>query len=174
MVLVNFGIDEEGRYLGNTFGVNMFETFNEIWKEFLESGRINTNEYRRMTLPQYYNTVDEFSRPLTDPANPVFQSGLRLENIRTGIVPCPFAEEFKKHGDVKRFADEYIPTIRSWNQSIFMGALDDSRPMQERQELIESSPPNIENITTCPWRHHADFRYRDHRRARCLISLFDF
>ena len=138
MVLVNFGIDEEGRYLGNTFGVNMFETFNEIWKEFLESGRISTNEYRRMTLPQYYNTVEEFSRPLTDPANPVFQSGLRLENIRTRIVPCPFAEEFKKHGDVKRFADEYIPTIRSWNQSIFMGALDDSRPMQERQELIES------------------------------------
>jgi hypothetical protein len=101
-----------------------------------------------MTLPQYYNTVEEFSRPLTDPANPVFQSGLRLENIRTRIVPCPFAEEFKKHGDVKRFADEYIPTIRSWNQSIFMGALDDSRPMQERQELIN---PIMERTIKGSW-----------------------
>ena len=137
-MLVNFGRDEEGRYLGNTFGVNMFDTFNEIWNEFLENGRISREEYVRMTLPQYYNTVEEFSAPLTDPASPVYQSGLRLVDVHTRIVPCPFAEEFKTHGNVKRFANAYIPTIRSWNQSIFLGALDESRPLEERQELIES------------------------------------
>ena len=138
LVLVNFGRDEEGRYLGNTFGVNMFDTFNEIWNEFLENGRISREEYVRMTLPQYYNTVEEFSAPLTDPASPVYQSGLRLVDVHTRIVSCPFAEEFKTHGNVKRFANAYIPTIRSWNQSIFLGALDESRPLEERQELIES------------------------------------
>jgi len=138
LVLVSFGRDEEGRYLGNTFGVNMFDTFNEIWNEFLENGRISREEYVRMTLPQYYNTVEEFSAPLTDPASPVYQSGLRLVDVHTRIVPCPFAEEFKTHGNVKRFANAYIPTIRSWNQSIFLGALDESRPLEERQELIES------------------------------------
>ena len=138
LVLVNFGRDEEGRYLGNTFGVNMFDTFNEIWNEFLENGRISREEYVRMTLPQYYNTVEEFSAPLTDPASPVYQSGLRLVDVHTRIVPCPFAEEFKTHGNVKRFANAYIPTIRSWNQSIFLGALDESRPLEERQELIGS------------------------------------
>ena len=138
LVLVNFGRDEEGRYLGNTFGVNMFETFNEIWKEFMEGGRISRGEYQRMTLPQYYNTVEEFTQPLTDPTSPVYLSGLRMVDIHTNIVPCPFAEEFKRHGDRERFADEYIPTIRSWNQSIFMGALDESRPIKERQELIEN------------------------------------
>ena len=95
MVLVNFGIDEEGRYLGNTSGINMFDTFNEIWKEFLEDGRITEEEYLRMTLPQYYNTVEEFSHPLVEVDHPVYQSGLRLENIHTAIIPCPFAEEFK-------------------------------------------------------------------------------
>ena len=138
LVLVNFGRDEEGRYLGNTYGVNMFDTFNEIWNEFLENGRISREEYVRMTLPQYYNTVEEFSAPLTDPASPVYQSGLRLVDVHTRIVPCPFAKEFKTHGNVKRFANAYIPTIRSWNQSIFLGALDESRPLEERQELIES------------------------------------
>ena len=138
LVLVNFGRDEEGRYLGNTSGVNMFDTFNEIWNEFLEDGRISREEYQRMTLPQYYNTVEEFSAPLSDPASPVYQSGLRLVDIHTRIVPCPFAEKFKTHGDAKRFANAYIPTIRSWNQSIFLGALDESRPLAERQELIES------------------------------------
>ena len=113
MVLVNFGIDEEGRYLGNTSGINMFDTFNEIWKEFLEDGRITEEEYLRMTLPQYYNTVEEFSHPLVEIDHPMYQSGLRLENIHTAIIPCPFAEEFKTHGDRKRFADDYIPTIRS-------------------------------------------------------------
>ena len=91
-----------------------------------------------MTLPQYYNTVEEFSNPLVEPDGPVYQSGLRLENIHTAIIPCPFAEEFKDHGNNKRFADAYIPTIRSWNESIFLGALDDSRSMKEKEELIES------------------------------------
>ena len=72
MVLVNFGIDEEGRYLGNTSGINMFDTFNEIWKEFFEDGRITEEEYLRMTLPQYYNTVEEFSHPLVEVDHPVY------------------------------------------------------------------------------------------------------
>ena len=70
MVLVNFGIDEEGRYLGNTSGINMFDTFNEIWKEFLEDGRITEEEYLRMTLPKYYNTVEEFFNPLVEVDHP--------------------------------------------------------------------------------------------------------
>ena len=138
MVLVNFGIDEEGRYLGNTSGINMFNTFNEIWNDFLEGGRITEEEYLRMTLPQYYNTVEEFSHPLVKVDHPVYQSGLRLENIHTAIIPCPFTEEFKNHGDSKRFVDDYIPTIRSWNESIFAGALGNSRSPKEKNDLIES------------------------------------
>ena len=42
------------------------------------------------------------------------------------------------HGDRKRFADDYIPTIRSWNESIFAGALDDSRSPKDKKDLIES------------------------------------
>ena len=68
----------------------------------------------------------------------MYQSGLHLENIHTAIIPCPFAEEFKIHRDNKRFADDYIPTIRSWNESIFAGALDDSRSPKDKKDLIES------------------------------------
>lgn len=137
LVLVNFGIDEQGRYLGNTGGVNMFDTFHEIWQEFLQAGRITDVEYRAMTLPQYYNTVEEFSAPLVDEDNPCYQAGLRLEQIETAVVPCPFAEEFKAHKDVKRFADGLIPTIRSWNQSIYYAGLDRGRVVTERKQLLE-------------------------------------
>jgi hypothetical protein len=38
LVLVIFCKDEAGRYLGNTGGVNMFETFNALWQRFAAEG----------------------------------------------------------------------------------------------------------------------------------------
>ena len=137
LVLINFARDEQGRYLGNTGGVNMFDTFNQIWLDFLQQDRISREEYENMTLPQYYNTVEEFSAPLVDADDPVYQAGLRLDHIDTRIVKCPYAESFNEHGDAARFAEEYIPTIRSWNESIFFNALSDARPHEERRQLIE-------------------------------------
>jgi len=137
LVLINFARDEQGRYLGNTGGVNMFDTFNQIWLDFVDAGRIARDEYENMTLPQYYNTVEEFSAPLTDPDDPVYRAGLRLEHIDTRLVLCPFAESFREHGDAARFAEEYIPTIRTWNESIYFNGLSPERPLPERQQIIE-------------------------------------
>jgi len=122
-VLVNFGKDEAGRYLGNTGGVNMFDTFNALWRRFATDGVITGEEYVTMTFPQYYKTVEEFTQPLTDTASPVYRAGLRLEQCETRVVPCPFAAEFRQHGDAARFARDYIPTLRSWTESTFLAAL---------------------------------------------------
>ena len=116
----------------------MFNNFNANWQSFLADGVITEQEYQAMTLPQYYNTVEEFSAPLLDNSSDVYKAGLRLESIETAVVPCPFAEDFKIHGDARKFAKAYIPTIRSWNESVFAGALSSDRPKQERQELIEA------------------------------------
>ena len=137
LVLINFGTDEQGRYLGNTGGVNMFDTFNQIWQSFVDDKRVSQEEYQNMTLPQYYNSVEEFSAPLLKSDEAVYQAGLRLDHIDTRIVKCPYAEDFKLHGDSIRFAREYIPTIRSWNESIFFNGLSSDRPLKERRELIE-------------------------------------
>ena len=137
MVLVNFCRNEHGQHLGNTGGVNMFNTFNEIWQSFLNNGRITVQEFENMTLPQYYHTKEEFAAPLVDPQNPCHLAGLRLESIETGVVPCPFAQAFKVDNDVEKFATGLIPTVRSWNQSIFAGGLDSGRSTEERNQLIE-------------------------------------
>jgi len=137
LVLVNFGKDEAGRYLGNTGGVNMFDTFNALWQRFAADGTIGTGEYVRTTLPQYYKTVEEFTGPLTDTASPVYRAGLRLEQCKTGVVPCPFAAEFRQHRDAARFAREYIPTLRSWTESTFLAALSPDRPLEERRAIID-------------------------------------
>ena len=54
LVFLNFCRDENGKYLGNTKGVNMFGNFSQNWKDYFDQGRINLNEYQRMTLPQYF------------------------------------------------------------------------------------------------------------------------
>ena len=137
MALVNFCRDRQGRYLGNTGGVNMFDTLNAIWREMVDQGRVSGQEYRNMTLPQYYRTVEEFSEPLINRNSACYRAGLRLDSIETGVVPCPFAGQFKVDRNPKKFADGLIPTIRSWNQSIFCAGLDPNRPVEERRQLIE-------------------------------------
>ncbi|MFK7894122.1 MAG: hypothetical protein AB8B63_25125 [Granulosicoccus sp.] len=137
LVLVNFCIDEQGRYLGNTGGVNMFNNFNANWQSFVNDGIITEQEYESMTLPQYYNSVEEFVEPLTNSSSDVYKAGLRLVDIETAIVPCPFAEDFQRHQNAEQFAKAYIPTIRSWNESTFLGALSANRSNAERQQIIE-------------------------------------
>ena len=158
LVLVNFCRDESGRYLGNTGGVNMFDTFNQIWRDFVAAGRITEAEYKNMTLPQYYNTVEEFSRPLTDESDQCYRAGLRLESIETRIVRCPFAAEFQRHNDAKIFADGLIPTLRSWNESIFAAALNPSRPKKQRAEIINDYYNTYHNlIQQNPHQHGMDY-----------------
>ncbi len=137
LVLVNFGIDDEGRYLGNTGGINMFDTFDAIWRGFVENGTISEAEYAAMTLPQYYKTVQEFRAPLDDRHSQVSQAGLSVEHCETRVVPCPFAAEFDNHGDAARFASDYVPTLRSWSAATFRAALDTGRPDDERDRIVD-------------------------------------
>ena len=157
-MLVNFCIDEQGRYLGNTGEVNMFDTFNDIWQQFVDEGAITDEEYRRMTLPQYYNTVPEFSAPFLDATDEVYQAGLRLVDIETRITPCPYAADFRRHGERQRFADAYIPTIRTWNESTYLGAVSPTRPLEERKAIIESFYDTYkQRVLAEPDRHHMDY-----------------
>jgi hypothetical protein len=115
----------------------MFDTVNALWQRFASEGVITSDEYVRMTLRQYYRTVEEFTRPLTDPESPVYRAGLRIERCETRTVPCPFATAFREHGDAARHAREGTPALRSWTESAFFAALSPKRPQSERQSIIE-------------------------------------
>ncbi|MEM7226080.1 MAG: SAM-dependent methyltransferase [Pseudomonadota bacterium] len=158
LVIANFCRDESGRYLGHTEGVDMFDTFNRIWRECLADGRIEQAEYLAMTLPQYYKAVEEFAAPLQDEENPVHQAGLRLEHMETRVTPCPYAADFRRHGDAARFAKAYVPTLRSWTESTFHAGLAQSRPAEERQRLIDSYYARYEDLVReAPDGHAMDY-----------------
>lgn len=137
LVLANFCIDPQGRYLGNTGGANMFDTFARHWRDLLAAGRITEAEYRAATFQQFYKSVDEFAAPFRDALSPVSQAGLRLDHVATEVTACPYAEAFRDHGDARRFAADYVPTLRSWSETVFAGALDPARPAAMRAAIVD-------------------------------------
>ena len=132
LVLYNFGIDEEGRYLGNTGGVNMFDTFDRLWRGIglSEAEVLGTN------FPQVYRTVDEFTAPFA--AGPVADAGLELVSAKTLVTPCPFARRYAEGGQsAAEFATSYVPTLRSWSEPTFANGLKGRAP-DERAALLDA------------------------------------
>lgn len=158
LALFNFGIDEEGRYLGHTGGVSMFDIFNELWAELAEEGVITSEEYADTNFPQCYRTVEQFTAPLRDPDSPVYRAGLRLEHVETHVVGCPYARAYASHRDAQMFARSYIPTLRSWSESVFLTGLSADRSEQERRGIVDRFYDSYEErVHQSPEGHAMDY-----------------
>ncbi len=161
LVFINFGIDEDGRYLGNTGGVNMFNTFNDIWHELHEDKLITHDELIDATFSQFYRTREEFCAPLVDPSSDVYQSGLRLISAHTNVVKCPYRAAYEAAGSTmssQEFATSYIPTLRSWSETVFATALDSDRPENTRAALVDLFYQRYEDrVAADPTGHAMDY-----------------
>lgn len=158
LALFNFGIDEQGRYLGGTGGENMFDTFNELWAQMRDDSIITAHEYLSTNFPQTYRTVEEFTEPFTAPEHPVYAAGLRLEHVETRVVDCPFAMSFVEHKDAKRFAREYIPTLRSWSEATFVGGLSKARSAAQVADIVDEFYGRYESrVADSPTGHAMDY-----------------
>ena len=158
LVLANFCEDEEGRHLGGTGGVDMFDTFAKHWRALFERGEISSAEFRAGTLPQYYKTLEEFVAPFGDAGSPVRQAGLVLDHAFTRVTKCPYAADFEAKGDPVAFARAYLPTLRSWTESTFFGALDPARDVAERQAIVDRFYATYEaDVADAPEGHGMDY-----------------
>lgn len=168
LVFMNFGKDEEGRYLGNTGGVNMFDTFHLHWKALADEGRITADEYVRATFPQFYRTKEEFSAPLVDRNSAVHEAGLRLISAHTGVVGCPYRAAYDESAgtmSAREFAVSYIPTLRSWSETVFLNALDPGRPADERAAIVDAFYQRYEDMVAAdPAGHAMDY-------VHCYIAI---
>ena len=154
----NFGIDDQGRYLGHTGGISMFDTFDRLWRELAAEGVITAAEYARTNFPQVYRTADQFAAPLRDTTNQVYRAGLRLEHLGQTHLECPYAVAFREHGDAQRFAREYIPTLRSWSEPTFANGLSADRPPADRQKILDTFFGRYESLVAAePAGHGMDY-----------------
>lgn len=159
LCLFNFGIDEEGRYLGNTGGVNMFDTFAQLWAGLREDGIITAEEFANTNFPQCYRTEAQFTAPLLDEDGPVYQAGLRLEHVEARVVRCPFEQAFTESGgDPSDFARDYIPTLRSWSEPTFVNGLDAARGAEEKATIIDTFYGRYQDLVAdAPEGHAMDY-----------------
>ena len=137
LLTVNLALADDGRHMGNTGGVNMFDVMNRLWRALADDGTITEPEYRRTTIPQFYRTPAEFHAPLLDSDGPVHRTGLRLVRAETRFTPCPYAARFVRDGDAERFAETYVPNTRTWSETVFVNALDAARPLAQRQAIVD-------------------------------------
>ena len=158
LVFANFCEDEQGHYLGHTGGVNMHDTFAKHWRNLVKDGTISEAEFKRANFVQFYKTKEDFIAPLQNPGSPVSKAGLVLEKAFTRTTGCPYAADFKRKGDATAFAKAYIPTLRSWSESTFMGGLDPSRPAQDRMTIVNRFYDAYEaEVATAPEGHGMDY-----------------
>ena len=159
-VALNFGIDEHGRYLGNTGGRHMFDTFDALWRGLLEEGRIDRAEYDRATFAQHYRTTEEFVAPLVDDSSPVRAAGLRLVEAKSLYTRCPFEEAFAASASAmspRAFAESLVPTMRSWSETVFLTALD-RRPREEAAAIVDEFYRRYEDLIAAdPTGHAMDY-----------------
>ena len=159
LCLFNFGIDEEGRYLGNTGGVNMFDTFALHWRSLVDDGIITEAEFANTNFPQVYRTQSQFVTPLEDAQSAAYKSGLRLEHVEARVVRCPFEQAFNEQGgDPAEFARDYIPTLRSWSEPTFANGLSRDRSAVDRARIIDAFYGRYEDMVAAdPAGHGMDY-----------------
>lgn len=159
MVCLNFGIDEQGRYLGNTGGPHMFHLFDRFWREMRDEGAIMPEEYVRATFTQYYRTIEEFSAPFRE-GGVAPSAGLRLIDAFSVLTPCPYRARFiNAAGEMSAvdFAKSLVPTLRSWSETVYLTALD-ARPPLEAQALVDAFYKRYEDhVAQDPTAHAMDY-----------------
>ena len=155
---LNFGIDAQGRYLGHSGGVSMFDTFHRLWHGLADDGIITQAEYTATNFPQVYRTSEQFTAPLRDISSLVYRAGLRLEHVEERHLVCPYAKAFADHGDAARFARDYIPTLRSWAEPTFASGLSADRPPEERARILDEFFGRYEKLVAAePQGHGMDY-----------------
>ena len=159
-VVLNFGIDEQGRYLGNTGGHSMFDKFTHHWRSLQADGTITENEFKRATFAQHYRTLEEFKAPFDDTGSSVSKSGLRLKSIRTQVTRCPYEQNYyASNGTMssEEFAASLIPTMRSWSETVFSSALVDRKPSEAQAIVNKFYKSYEEDIAAAPDGHGMDY-----------------
>lgn len=168
MVIANFAVSPDNEWLGHTAEVQtcMYSTFSSIWSDMTREGLITEAERDEATFINYYRTEAELVRPFQE-GGALHSAGVQLVSMEFRKTPCPFRRawlDFADKGNMidaeaaRRHAAWYIPTLRTWSNSTFLTALKDSRPMEERQTLVDLFYKRYEDLVAQdPASHGMDY-----------------
>jgi hypothetical protein len=101
----------------------LFDVLNDACFDLIAAGRLQRQEYERLTMPCYYRTVTEMLAPLEREGSPV-RGVYEVERAETLEVPAPYIVEFERGGDVAAYAQAYTGFLRAISEPVVRAALD--------------------------------------------------
>lgn len=139
LVILNFGVDESGFYLGNTdYGASIYTELSACLREMVADGALTRKEFESATSPEYYRTLAEHVAPFDDTDGPVRRAGLSLMSAKMQHTRCVLRQRFAQ-GEFES-ADEYgevfAKAVSAFTRGKVMRAFaDGTRGKDEREAL---------------------------------------
>jgi hypothetical protein len=103
-------------------GDGLGDILNDACLDLVASGRLERDEYERLTIPCYFRTVEELLAPLERGGSPV-RGAFSIDRAEVLEVPPPFLVEFRRGGDVAAYAGAYAGFLRAITEPVVRAAL---------------------------------------------------
>jgi hypothetical protein len=117
-------------------GDGVFEVLNDACLDLVAAGRLQREEYERLTMPCYYRTVAELLAPLEREDSPA-RGAFAVERAEALEVSTPFAVEFHRGGDVAAYAGAYTGFLRAISEPVARAALNQREEVATLESLYE-------------------------------------
>jgi len=75
-----------------------------------------------MTIPEYFRTPEEFTKPFMSDESPVRKAGLKLVSMEKKDFPLPEKKLLLETGDAKIAARSLTEQTRAWSNSMFLSS----------------------------------------------------
>jgi hypothetical protein len=119
---------------GNTGGESLMDLTNEPLLAMVETGFIRPEEYRRMNMPAYHRTMQEFTEPLR--SGTLTEGLVLMESIRAEFSDQLWPE-YEQRGDTSAFAASYTEFMRAFTEAPLFAGLDADRTPADRERLVK-------------------------------------
>jgi hypothetical protein len=98
----------------------------------VEAGFSRPEEYRRMNMPAYHRTMEEFIEPLR--SGPLTENLILKEGSRAEFSDQLWPE-YEQRGDANAFAASYTKFMRAFTEAPLFSGLDADRTPADRERL---------------------------------------
>jgi hypothetical protein len=106
-------------------GDGVTDVLNDACLDLVAAGRLQREQYERLTMPVYFRTVAELLAPLEREDSPVHGT-FAVERAQAMEVPAPFVVEYRRSGDVAAYAAAYTGFVRAVSEPVVRAALNHS------------------------------------------------
>jgi hypothetical protein len=93
------------------------DVLNDACLDLVAAGRLEREDYERLTLPCYFRTVTELLAPLEREDSPV-RGAFTVDRAEALEVPTPFLVEFRRDGNVAAYAGAYTGFLRAVTEPV--------------------------------------------------------